>query len=340
LKLKQFGEFKLIELIKRRITGPGHPACPPLVVGPGDDTFVARTTPGRLIAATTDILVENIHFSRTWTTPEQLGYKSITVNLSDLAAMGWCEPRYALVGLVLTPDVSVEFVKKLYSGMRKAAARFGLMIAGGDTVSSKNDIMISVTLIGELRKEFLITRSGAKPGDAVLVSGTFGDSAGGLEILEKGGLARRGGRKIKNFSNYLIKKHLMPEPRLALAKKIAVSGAATSMIDSSDGLSASVKFISESSGTGAVIDIGKIPVSKQLREFGEFYPDKDIEKMVLHGGEEYELVFTVKKQCLGRILRSIPGLTQIGWVTRDRKIAYTRHGLPVKMHKSGYEHFR
>jgi thiamine-monophosphate kinase len=304
-----------------------------LLVGPGDDTFVAKTSPGRLIAATTDVLVENIHFSRDWTTPEQLGYKSITVNLSDLAAMGWCDPRYALIGLVLPPGISVEFVKKLYSGMRKAASKYGLVIAGGDTVSSKRDIMISVTLIGELRKEFMLTRRGAKPGDAVLVSGTFGDSAGGLEILKKG-------LRKNKISKYLIRKHLLPEPRLALAKKIALSGAATSMIDSSDGLSASVRFISESSGTGAVIETEKIPVSKHLREFGRLHPGKDIGEMALHGGEEYELVFTVKKQQLSGVLSSIPGLTRIGWVTKGRKVIYTRHGMPVKTDKSGYEHFK
>ena len=334
MKLKEFGEFKLIELIKKSIKVPGRPSHASLVVGPGDDTFVARTAPGRMIAATTDVLVENIHFSRNWTTPEQLGYKSITVNLSDLAAMGWCEPRYALIGLVLTPDVSVKFVKKLYSGMRKAATKYGLTIAGGDTVSSKHDIMISVTLIGELKKEFMLRRSGAKPGDAVLVSGTFGDSAGGLEIL------KQRMRNNNNFSKYLIRKHLLPEPRLGLAKKIAVSGVATSMIDSSDGLTASIRFISESSGTGAVIATEKIPLSKELKEFGRLYPHKDIETMALHGGEEYELVFTVKKQSLGRILKSIPGLTHIGWVTRGRKIVYTKNDSPVKTNSTGYEHFK
>jgi thiamine-monophosphate kinase len=329
LKLKQYGEFRLIELIKKRITGPKLPPYP-LVVGPGDDSFVARAQPGKLIAATNDVLVENIHFSRKWASPRQIGYKAITVNLSDLAAMGWCEPRYALIGLALTKETDTRFVEELYKGMNLAASKYGLIIAGGDTVSSKHDMMISVSLIGELRRKFMLTRSGAKPGDAIVVTGTFGDSAAGLEILRRR-LPRRGAG-----ARYLLKKHFMPEPRLAQAKSIALSGAATSMIDSSDGLSASLKFISEMSGTGFAVDAERVPVSKQLKAFA----GRDCLGFALHGGEEYELVFTVGKSRLKDILRNIPGLTHIGWVAKKGTAEYSIGGKPAVVRKTGYEHFR
>lgn len=332
MKLKQYGEFRLVELIKKRIAGPKLPPYP-LVVGPGDDAFAAGTRPGRLIAATNDVLVENIHFSRRWASARQIGYKSMAVNLSDLAAMGWCEPRYALVGLALTAGTETRFVDELYRGMTAAAGKYGLIIAGGDTVSSKHDIMISVSLIGELEKKYMLKRSGAKPGDAIIVSGTFGDSAAGLDAL-RGKLGR--GRPC---SAYLVKKHLMPEPRLALAKKIAYSGAATSMIDSSDGLSASLRFISEASGTGFVVDAGRVPVSRQLVSAAGDRTRKML-SYALHGGEEYELVFTVKVNRLREALRLAPGLSHIGYVAKKGVMEYRMGDRPVSVAKTGYEHFK
>lgn len=331
MKLQRFGEFKLVELIKRRIACKGNDGCP-VLVGPGDDTFVAGVTRGKLIAGTCDVLVENIHFSTQWASPEEIGYKSITVNLSDLAAMGWCEPKYALIGLALTKNTSVKFVNELYRGMQKASNKYGLLIVGGDTVSSKHDIMISVSLIGELEKKYLLTRSGAKAGDIVAVSGTFGDSAAGLHIL-KNKLNRNG-----SAARLLLKKHLLPEPRLALAKLLAQSGAVTGMIDSSDGLAASVNFITKESGAGAEIQTEQIPLSNAMRSAVK--NKEEVLQMALHGGEEYELVFTLKPEKAAGMFKTIGGITPIGRVISGNKVTYFKNNKVIDINKTGYEHFK
>ncbi|MFH1369402.1 MAG: thiamine-phosphate kinase [Elusimicrobiota bacterium] len=328
--LKQLGEFNLVELIKRRITGGKKPQLP-VITGPGDDTFIAETG-GRIIAGTCDVLVENVHFSRKWATPEQIGYKCIMVNLSDLAAMGWCEPKYALIGLALTKNTPVRFVEGLYRGMQKASKKYGLIIGGGDTVSSEHDIMISVSLIGEMRVRRPITRSGARPGDFIVVSGTFGDSAVGLKIL-KDNL-----KKNTRAAKYLLKKHFLPEPKLELGKILARTGVVTSMIDSSDGLAASIRFITQASRAGAVVNVDNIPVSMAAREI-----EKDglaLVHAVLHGGEEYELVFTVKPRQAGKLVKRIPGLKIIGRITKNKSVKYYLNGRKIDVKKAGYEHFK
>lgn len=308
--------------------GPGNP----LAVGPGDDAFVGGCGQKKLIAATCDVLVEDIHFRMKWCTPEQLGYKSMAVNLSDLAAMGKCSPKYALIGLALTAKTPVSFIKGLYKGMRKAADKYGLIIAGGDTVSSKSGIVISVSLIGEISKKDILTRSGARPGDLIAVSGSFGDSGAGLEILKSG-------RKPKaRWQKNLVRRHLLPEPRLALAAKLTESRAVTSMIDSSDGLAASLKFITESSGAGAEVDWDRVPFSKDILRFSR---DIDLlRRLALGGGEEYELVFTVKPGKAEVLLKKFPQVSIIGRITKGRGVKYSGKNGAVFARAQGYEHFK
>lgn len=333
MQLSNLGEFGLIRRIikavrKRKKNEPG------LIVGPGDDAFVAKLTKGNLFAATKDILIENVHFKREWSSPWQIGWKSIAVNLSDLAAMGGCKPLYGLVGLGLTGDIPVDFVDKLYTGMDNISRKYGLLIVGGDTVSSKNDIVISITLIGELRKDYLVTRSGAEPGDLVFVTGTFGDSAGGLFLLSKGI------NKGPGYVNYLIKKHLLPEPRLKEAFKLAKTRKITSMIDSSDGFGASIRFITESSKVGAKIDIERIPVSKQLMKLSYKHKKIDVMQFVLNGGEEYELMFTAKPKDFPLLRKTLPNIKPVGKIVSGKEIKYFHNDRPQKIGASGYEHFK
>lgn len=333
MRLKNLGEFGLIRRIIKAVT-KGKKNDPGLIVGPGDDAFVARFSRGNLVAATKDILIENVHFKRKWSTPWQIGWKSIAVNLSDLAAMGGCKPLYCLVGLGLTVDIPVDFVDKLYTGMNNISKKHGLLIVGGDTVLSKKDIIISITLLGELKKEYLVTRHGAEPGDLVFVTGTFGDSAGGLFLLSKGI------KKGPAYVNYLIKKHLLPEPRLEQASKLARTRKITSMIDSSDGFGASIRFITESSKAGARIDIEKIPVSKQLTELSEKHKKVDVAKFVLNGGEEYELMFTAKPEDFPLLRSILPNIKAVGNIVPGKGIKYFYNGRPQKTGASGYEHFK
>lgn len=329
-KIRKVGEFELVEKIKK-IIYPKRKGKGSLITGPGDDAFVAKLSPDFLLVATKDLLIEDVHFRTSWTTPQDLGYKSIAVNLSDLAAMGAVRPLYALVGLALPGDIPVDFVEKLYKGMCVISRKYGLIIAGGDTTSSKKHIVISITLIGEAKKHDIVLRSGAKPGDLIMVTGAFGDSGAGLYLL------RKGIKRTKSYQKYLINKHLLPEPRLEAAHKI--SRFATSMIDSSDGLAACVNFIADESGVGMVVDLEKIPVSAQLKKLKNDHKDIDLPGLCLAGGEDYELVFTVNPNNLKGLLKIFPQAKAIGKVTKEKTIKYFVCGKETKLKVSGYEHF-
>ncbi|MCB4791802.1 MAG: thiamine-phosphate kinase [Elusimicrobia bacterium] len=332
LKINKIGEFELVERIKK-IIYPAKRGNGRLIIGPGDDAFVSKISPDFLLVVTKDLLIEDVHFKLGWTTAQDLGYKAIAVNLSDLAAMGAVRPLYALVGIALPGDISVDFVEKLYIGMCKISDKYGLKIAGGDTTSSKKHIVISITLLGEAKKKHILLRSGAMPGDLIMVTGTFGDSAGGLFLL------KRGIKKPKNYQKYLINKHRLPEPRISQAHKIAGSGLATSMIDSSDGLAACVNFLSKESKSGMRLDLEKVPVSKQLNELKKDFNEVDLLDYALKGGEDYELVFTVNPKNLKKVNKILPGAREVGEVTKDKGIKYCLYNKEIKLEISGYQHF-
>ena len=332
LSLHQIGEFRLLKRFEKKLS-PGKKGGSRIVTGIGDDAFAVKFPGGKILLATKDVLVENTHFRRRWIKPQELGYKAVAVNLSDLAAMGGAKPLYAFVGLAVPGDISVDFVDKLYIGMNKACSKFGSIIAGGDTVSSKKDIVISITLLGEIERKMLVTRSGAKPGDLVFVTGVFGDSGAGLKILEKSG------RPVGILENKLIRKHLLPVPRLETARRLSRTGKITSMIDSSDGLAASLKFITEKSSAGADICIETIPVSDELKMFS--VKNKKIKplELALNGGEDYELVFTVKPGGAKAVKKAVGDITCIGVVSARRGVRYLDGGRPAALNANGYQAF-
>ena len=328
--LKNIGEFGLIKLIRKKVSVREKY---PVLVGIGDDAFVADTAKGHSLVVTNDMLIENIHFRREWATPFQIGYKSIAVNLSDLAAMGGANPKYCLVGLGLPANTPVSFVDQLYTGMISEARKHGLCIVGGDTVSSKKDIVISITLLGEIRHKLIIRRSCAKAGDILVVSKPFGDSGAGLFLLKKG---------LKNPSKderFLIRKHLLPEPRIEEARKLSKSGKITSLIDSSDGLAASVRFITEESGAGAELCLENIPLSRALKNICAKYGLGRPYNYALNGGEDYELVFTARPKDFNIIKKLIPSAKIVGKITREKGLKYYLNGKKQDIAKTGFEHF-
>jgi thiamine-monophosphate kinase len=246
--------------------------------------------------------------------------------------MGKCKPLYALVGLGLPEDTTVDYVDKLYTGMNKIGCYFGLKIVGGDTVLSTKGVVISVTLIGEAMQRHLLTRAGAQLGDKIYVTGTLGDSAGGLYLLQKG--IRQG----RGYIAYLLSRHRLPEPRLSLAARLTATRQVTSMIDSSDGLSVSLRLIAEASGVGARIDIEKVPVSRALGQLAKKFKDADPLDFSITGGEDYELVFTAPPSADEKLSR-ISGVTAIGTITAGRHVDYYLNGTPKKITTSGYRHF-
>ena len=330
MRLGDIGEFLLVEKILKKI----RKEQPEVIVGPGDDAFVVKMSTDKALVVTKDLLVENIHFDLRYINFFSLGYKSMMVNLSDLAAMGGARPSFAVVGLAMPVDILVKSVDNLYSGMLKAGKDYAFYIAGGDTVASKKDIVISITLFGEIDSDRVITRKGAEPGDLILTSGYFGDSAAGLRILQKQKNARN------KSETYLIKKHLSPRPRFDYADILSKHRLATSLIDSSDGLAASLKFIAQNSQVGMNIFMEKIPVSRALQNWARGRSADYFWSLVLAGGEEYELVFTTKPENLSRLKQFGLRPYVIGEVSRQKTIRYFLNGRKYKYSGCGFEHFR
>ncbi len=308
---------------------------PDVVRAIGDDAAVLSAGARECLLATVDVLNESVHFSLESTTPYLLGRKSLAVNISDIAAMGG-RPLYYLVGLSLGPHVSIDFIRTLYRGMHAQARRFGIALVGGDTVSTGNGLSIAVTLIGSAHSRRVVYRRGAQPGDLVFVSGTLGDSALGLALLQQGlSVASR---------NHLIRRHLDPEPRVALGCALAEARLATSMIDISDGLAADLGHILEQSRVGAEIYLESLPLSRAYRQqcaclSGDFYAP------ALGGGEDYELLFTAvpkRRAAVEQCARSAGvEVCCIGRITGDKaKLRIIdNQGKEYKPEKKGFCHF-
>jgi thiamine-monophosphate kinase len=328
MKLSELGEFGLIQRIQKLSSR----RAPGVVVGIGDDAAALKVSSSALLLATTDMLIEGVHFDLSFADYFSLGWKSAAANLSDIAAMGGL-PRFCLTSLALPPRISVEHISEFYSGFSALLAINKTVLAGGDTCSSRRDLVISVTVLGEVKKKRMVTRVGAKAGDKVYVTNTLGDAAAGLELLKAGGREQgAGGRK-------LIEKHLRPIPRVEWGREIALSECASAMIDVSDGLSSDLSHICEQSNVGAVVYSGKVPFSKALlRSAGS------LKKTPLHyalsGGEDYELLFTTPPAKIKRLQSLNIPVTEIGEITRTRGlIIVDEKNRKKRLKPTGYNHF-
>ena len=324
--IKEIGEFNLIKRMSAILGTPKRT----VIAGIGDDTAVLNSPSGKLLLVTTDMLVENVHFSTNTATPYQLGWKSLAVNISDVASMGG-EPTYAFISIGFPRDTIVEFVDEFYAGLRDVAEKYSVDIVGGDTVSSP-EIIINISLLGEVEKENCILRSGAKSGDAICVTGDVGGSSAGLEILQRG-LSIEG-----------TEKHLLPQPRVQEGRLLARSGFVTSMIDISDGVASEIHHICEQSKTGAHVYMKNIPISPNVSLVAK-YIGKNPYNYALSGGEDYELLFTCrpdKFQFLReRILKTcnMP-ITQIGKILDASSITIEdESGNVIPLKQKGYDHF-
>lgn len=323
MKLADLGEFGLIDRIASRI-----PSQSGVVLGIGDDAAALLPTPGCLTLITSDMLIEGVHFDLGFTDPASLGRKSLAVNLSDLAAMG-ATPRQFLLGLALPAGVSLEFVDGFLDGLIEMAHRFDTVLVGGDTCASKGGISISITALGEQRPERVLKRSGAQPGDLVLVTGTVGDAAAGLRQLFAG--VRQGG---------LVRRQLDPEPRVAAGGALADAGLVHAMIDVSDGVLADLTHICDLSGVGARIDLARLPLSEAYRALEQ----QDPYALALTGGEDYELLFTVapeKEAAVTELLARVgTPFAVIGAITAGTRVeAVAPDGSPYHPTRAGFDHF-
>ena len=329
-RIQEIGEQRLLQIIRRQ----GTRSAPGLLAGIGDDGAVFQSDPQKATVISCDLLTEGVHFQRRWISPGQLGHKSLAVNLSDIAAMG-ATPRFALVGLALPRELPLSWVQEFYRGMRFLAKRHHLAIIGGDTCAAKENITISLTLLGEGEKEKLLLRSGAKAGDKILVTGVLGEAAAGLEILQSD--SRR------PADEALIKKQLEPQPRCREGQAIAALGLASAMMDISDGLAQDILNLTQSSGVGAEIRRERLPISEYLQQRAPQL-GKQAWELALSGGEDYELLLSAPATAIEPLRRALAAcrcpLTVIGRITPRRQGVKLRdesgRSLPWPQ---GYRHF-
>jgi len=324
-------EDQLIERVRRKFP-LSRAQKDGLRVGIGDDAAVLRSRIGTECIVTTDAFLENVHFRRKTYPPKALGYKALARATSDIAAMG-ARPRYFFLTIGLPNASAGAWFDDFLDGMARAAQRFNLVLAGGDTTKYPA-VVASLTVLGEADRGRAILRSGARPGDFLCVSGRLGEAELGLRLVQRRLHERR------RWTN-LLRKHLYPEPRLAMGQWLSMNRCATSMIDTSDGLSTDLQHICKASGVGAVVWTAKIPAVKVPR--GLQRSGLDHLEMALHGGEDYELLFTVPKRLAGKLPRRVRGvpMTIIGEITHGKKVVMLEpSGRTTPLDPKGWDPFR
>ena len=257
------------------------------------------------------------------------------------------KPRFCLTSLAIPVHISVEAVKEYYRGFTSLVRTHKTILAGGDTCSSKDGLVISVTVLGEAKKRMAVPRSGAKQGDRIFVTGTLGDSGAGLELLKAGVRGQGSGVRGKNLKSNirtphsaLIKRHLRPVPRVEWGMQIALSGCASSMIDVSDGLSSDLFHLCEESGVGAVLLSDALPISRSLLKSADQLHQPPLH-YVLSGGEDYELLFTVPLARMKRLEALHIPVTEIGRITAGNKMFLMNTvGRKTALRPTGYNHFK
>lgn len=317
------------ELIERTARKFAARAKPDLRIGIGDDAAVIRPRKGYEMVVTTDAFLEGVHFSIGVHSPAEIGYKALARATSDVAAMG-ARPLYFFVNLALPDSRTGKWFDSFLAGMSRAAHRFELVLAGGDT-TKRPQVAINISVIGAVLPGRAILRSGARPGDLLCVSGRLGEADLGLRVIQLGWDKRTKWKR-------LLRKQFYPEPRLELGQWLAEKKIASAMIDTSDGLSTDLGHICEASGVGARVWAAKIPKVKIPNQLG-----LDALRLALDGGEDYELLFTVPRRLAGRLPKTISGvpITVIGEITRERKILLVdEQGRTTQLRNQGWDPFR
>jgi thiamine-monophosphate kinase len=324
-------------LILKRIIGRAADSTQNLVghgirVGMGDDAALFQPKAGHQTILTCDWFLEGTHFLRDKHPPDAVGWKCLARAVSDVAAMGGV-PRCFLLSLALPVSHTGRWLDEFLSGLRRAARKFDCALAGGDT-TRRREILINVTVVGEVRTARAVLRSGARAGDLLYVSGRLGEAELGLQIL-------RHSKGLGNRTNPLTRKHLYPEPRVALGRWLADARLASSMMDLSDGLSSDLPRLCAASGVGAQVQMSKIPrvrIPKHALVGGI-----DATRLALHGGDDYELLFAVPPHRLQVVPMSFQGvpLTSIGSITKKREIVLLEDGgRQQQLAAGGWDPFR
>lgn len=334
MEISQLGEFGLID----RLTKDLPTVNPSTLRGVGDDCAVLRNHDTDILV-TTDLLLEGVHFDLTYVPLKHLGYKSAVVNFSDVYAMNGT-PKQITVSLGISSRFTVEHMEELYSGIRLACEIYGVDLVGGDTTSSRQGLVISITCIGEAAADRIVSRGGAKDTDLICVSGDLGAAYMGLQLLEREKVASAGQKNfIPNFGGkeYLVERQLKPEARKDIVRELAEAGIVpTAMMDVSDGLSSELMHICKASDTGCRIFEERIPIDYQTAIMAEEL-GMNVVTAALNGGEDYELLFTVPLHYHEKI-KDLPGIKVIGHITKPSLgcAMVTRDGNEIPLRAQGW----
>jgi len=333
MKLREIGEFGFIERFK--------PMFESLLqtnqTGIGDDCAIIQANDSEEWLVTTDLLVEDVHFVRNAIPADQLGYKSLAVNLSDIAAMGGT-PIGSFLSIAIPADVDVEYLDAFLKGYHRLSAKYNTPLMGGDTTRSMKHLCVNVCVIGKCPINLARKRSMARDGDVVCVSGPLGDSAGGLQILLNK-------LPFNEKHQYLLNRHHKPEPRIHEGEFLSRQSSVNAMMDISDGLASDLVHILKASGVGARIDLSWLPISTDLKSISEKYGWDPVE-LATTGGEDYELLFTVTNEQFEPLQKAFQdkfdkSLIQIGQIIAGQpEIEWHIKNKRVIKSGSGFNHFK
>ena len=334
MEISELGEFGLID----RLTKGLDPVNPSTIKGVGDDCAILRNHDTDILV-TTDLLLEGVHFDLTYVPLKHLGYKSAIANFSDVYAMNG-RPKQITVSLGISKRFTVEHIEELFAGIRLACEIYGVDLVGGDTTSSRQGLVISITCIGEAPADKVVKRSGAKDTDLICVSGDLGAAYMGLQLLEREKVASAGQKDFIpqfNGKEYLVERQLKPEARRDIIEELDKAGIVpTSMMDISDGLSSELLHICKQSDTGCRIYEDRIPIDYQTAIMAEEL-GMNLVTAALNGGEDYELLFTVPLHYHEQI-EKLPGVKLIGHITKPSLgcAMITRDGAEIPLRAQGW----
>ena len=335
IKVSDTGEFELIQRIQKIIdNSPCRSGN--LIRGIGDDTAVFSPEPGQEMLVTCDSMVEGYHYLKGHITPFEIGKRAMVMNLSDIGAMGG-KPLYALVTLGLAPSESVECIEDIYRGFISELEPFGASIIGGNITKVKDGRVIDVTLMGSVKKELMVLRSGAMPGDSIMVTGRPGRSAAGYWLVLNG-------ESPSERDKVLVDAYIRPKHRAREGHAIACTGKITSMIDISDGLSGDLLHICEKSKVGAELMEDLFPSCDAMDSLSVLH-GLDINDFILGASDDYELLFTCAPEERGEVSDILSGLecpvSHIGNIVPHTEgvSVVLKSGERKKLEKKGWDHF-
>lgn len=329
--LREWNEERFIQYLAKQFPSTRS------IVGIGDDCAVIPGEQGAAWLVTTDALVEGVHFLKDQIPAKDLGYKTVAVNVSDITAMGG-SPKYAFLSIALPKEMDGTWIEDVIQGLKEACEKWNILLLGGDTVGSKRDVFLNLTLVGSAIRERIKYRSQAEVGDLICVSGYLGDSGGGLKSLQEKTV-------ITKDVEHLLRAHFRPEPNPKQGMWLAAQSGVHAMMDISDGLDCDLTRLVNSSQKGAIIETSKLPISAPLDRICVDYGWDTLE-LALTGGEDYCLLLTVSPDDFESIQHSFQNmfaspLFPIGQITPPlKKLIYHKHGEVIQMPYTNFDHFQ